>query len=79
MGNHFVTRFQTRRDSINHLREEHNEDVDKQSLKFPVFSEFLLWKQQEETKTHSNYVQMCAPRTSAIYQHHYYYCNRSGK
>ena len=41
--------------------------------------DFLSWKQDEETKSHSNYVQMCAPRTSTEYRHNYYYCNRSGK
>ena len=36
-------------------------------------------EEEEERKTHTNYVQMCAPCTTERYQYHYYYCNRSGK
>ena len=72
-------RFLTRRDAIDHLNVVHHQTNSIQYLEFSTFSDFLHWKQEEETTIHSNYVQMCAPRTSAVCRHHYYYCNRSGK
>ena len=50
-----------------------------ETLTFPEFTSFLTWKGEEETRTHSNYVQECAPQTYSNKQHWYYYCNRSGK
>ena len=67
------------KDAINHLQAVHKMNVRTQSLAFPSFDEFIEWKQEEETKTHSNYVLMCAPQNYLTYKHHYYYCNRSGR
>ena len=67
------------KDAINHLQAVHKMIVRTQSLAFPSFDEFIEWKQEEETKTHSNYVLMCAPQNYLTYKHHYYYCNRSGR
>ena len=39
---------------------------------------FLSWKEEEEKRTYSNYVQQCAPQLYGDRQHWYYYCNRSG-
>ena len=57
----------------------HHKEEDIKCFKFPNFSDFIVWKGEEEAKTHSNYVLMCAPWTHQLKQHNYYYCNRSGK
>ena len=67
------------KDAINHSQAVHKMNVRMQSLAFPNFDDFIEWKQEEETKTHSNYVLMCAPQSYQTYKHHYYYCNRSGR
>ena len=64
-------------DLINHLQSYHGFPVKMNTLHFPQFADFLAWKQQEEAKTHSNYVQQCAPQVYAANQHWYYYY-RSG-
>ena len=63
---------------IDHLQKKHKYEVEIQALHFTGFESFLLWKDEEETKTHSSFVQQCAPQTYASRQHWYYYCNRSG-
>ena len=75
----FGCRFQTMKDTINHIREVHKKNIDIQSLAFQNFDEFVSWKKEEEKKRHANYVLMCAPQTYQTHKHHYYYCNRSGK
>ena len=47
-------------------------------VNFPDMVSFLSWKEKEEKRTYSNYVQQCAPQFYGDKQHLYYYCNRSG-
>ena len=47
-------------------------------MHFDDFTAFVAWKANEETRTHSTYVQQCAPRLFSTGKHWYYYCNRSG-
>ena len=63
---------------INHLKEPHRIPIESTNLEFVTFSEFLLWKEAEENRTNSLYVQTCAPQIRGENQHLYYYCNHSG-
>ena len=72
------TRLPTTQTLINHLKEHHKIPIESTNLKFATFSEFLLWKEAEENRTNSLYVQTCAPQIRGENQHWYYYCNRSG-
>ena len=63
---------------INHLKEHHRIPIESTNLEFVTFSEFLLWKEAEENRTNSLYVQTCAPQIRGENQHCYYYCNCSG-
>ena len=56
----------------------HKYAVQMHKLNFTDFGSFLTWKEEEERKTHSNYMQQCAPRIYRTKQHWYYYCNWSG-
>lgn len=47
-------------------------------MHFNSLASFLDWKAEEEIKTHSNYVQRCAPQIRGDAKTYYYYCNRSG-
>lgn len=49
-----------------------------QKLGFSDFDSFLSWKNDEESRTTSMYVQLCAPQMRGDNQHWYYYCHRSG-
>lgn len=49
-----------------------------QRLHFLNVEVFKSWKEEEERRTYSNYVQQCAPQLYGDKQHWYYYCNQSG-
>ena len=63
---------------ISHLQSTHQYMVEVEKLHFQDLTSFFSWKSNEEKKTHSTYVQQCAPRTFTASRHFYYYCNRSG-
>ena len=63
---------------IDHLQSMHSYSVEVNTLHFADMASYLSWKEEEETRTYSNYVQQCAPQVSGTKQHWYYYCNRSG-
>ena len=54
-------------------------DMQISSIVFDSFDEFLQWKEEEEIRTNSWYVQRCAPKQCGFKEHWYYYCNRAGK
>ena len=64
---------------IDHLNSEHNYFIDVKKLQFSNYTSFLSWKDEEEKKTYSNYVQHSAPQVFSNKQHWYFYCNRSGE
>jgi hypothetical protein len=64
---------------VNHLQEYHSISMTRQAIEFNSFAEFISWKEEEETNTHSWYVQHCAPQDFNEKEHWYFYCNRSGK
>ena len=72
------TRLPTTQTLINLLKEHHKIPIESTNLEFATFSEFLLWKEAEEKRTNSLFVQTCAPQIRGENQHWYYYCNRSG-
>ena len=49
-----------------------------QKLGFSDFNSFVPWKNDEESRTISMYVQLCAPQMRGDNQPWYYYCHRSG-
>ena len=57
---------------IEHLQSAHSYQVKIQSAQFSDLISFSLWKEKEEKRTHSNYVQQCAPQFFGDKQHWYY-------
>jgi hypothetical protein len=47
---------------VNHLQEYHSISMTRQAIEFNSFAEFISWKEEEETNTHSWYVQHYAPQ-----------------
>ena len=47
--------------------------------KFFLSQHFLDWKVKEETKTNSQYIQLCAPQIYGENKHYYFCCNLSGQ
>ena len=46
---------------------------------FQTQQHFMDWKVKEETKTNSQYIQLCAPQLYGENELYYFYCNRSGQ
>ena len=64
---------------IQHLEKIHHLSIEVEEISFPCMESFLLWKEEEQRRTHSEYVKQCAPQLHKEAYMHYYYCNRSGK
>ena len=43
-------------DLIHHLQTVHNHTIEVKKLQFTSIAEFKTWKEEEEIKSHSNYV-----------------------
>jgi hypothetical protein len=72
-------RFLSLRTLIQHIKASHNKTIHDQQHEFENFTAFMHWKQEEEYRTNSFYVQHRAPCTSTEAKVWYFYCNRSGK
>ena len=73
-------RFPSLQPLIEHLKASHNKIIHDEQHQFENFTAFMHWKQEEEYRTNTFYVQHRAPcTTSTGVQVWYFYCNRSGK
>ncbi|KAI5699834.1 hypothetical protein M8J75_009490 [Diaphorina citri] len=64
---------------INHLKSIHQSKIDPaQTFSFNDETEFLSWKEREETKTFSYYPKTCGKKSSDVNSRNYYYCQHSG-
>ena len=61
-----------------HLEQEHKLEMQTSLLQFETFDAFLQWKEEEELRTKSWYIQQSAPQTYGNNKHYYYHCNRAG-
>ena len=62
-----------------HLEQDHILEMHTSLLQFDTFDAFLQWKEEEELRTKSWYVQRSAPQMHGNNKHYYYYhCNRAG-
>lgn len=73
-------RFMTLKELIHHLQSAHNKSIEIAEKVFNDFEAFSNWKDEEERKSNSSYVQQCGPQTtvSSNTKRYYYYCHRSG-
>jgi hypothetical protein len=56
----------------------HKADAKIENVQFPDMDSFKIWKEAEEVKTNSHYVQHCSSSLSGNTRKWYYYCNRAG-
>lgn len=73
--------FLTLNQLISHLVQYHNTNVNIKQLKFQSYHSFLAFKNEEELKCNTQYVQQCGRQisTDGNSERCYYYCNRSGR
>ena len=71
-------RFNTILKWIQHLTIQHKANIDVQTLSFDNYKEFVSWKEEEEFKSDSQYVQKCSSRLVGETRTWYFYCNRAG-
>ena len=64
---------------LKHLREKHNSEISTSTLHFDHLTEFIEWKEKEEQRTQSWYVQDSSAKLYSKVKHYYFYCNRSGE
>ena len=62
-----------------HIEKDHNIETETDTKMFDDFEEYRVWKNDFEAKTHSQFVQKCAPITTGNTRVYYNYCNRAGK
>ena len=63
---------------IEHLRKQHKANIDISNLKFNDYKSFLSWKEEEEFKCDSLYIQKSSSRLLGTIRTWYFYCNRAG-
>ncbi len=61
-----------------HMEEQHQIQITQRTLGFENNDEFSKWKESEEKKCLSHYVQNTAPKTINTVKYLYLYCNRFG-
>lgn len=60
------------------MKKEHRLKMDESEHSFINYSEFLMWKEEEEKKKLAHFVQHCGSVVNSGTRHYYFYCNRSG-
>ena len=73
----FQFRLRTIQDLTLHISQKHNVSTQITNIQFQTLHHFLEWKKEEESKTNSQYIQLCSSQVYGNREHWYYYCNRS--
>ena len=74
----FNHRFTTLVRWIKHLRQEHGHTIKIAVINFASTDDFFAWKEEEELKSDSQYIQKCSSRGTGLFKTWYFYCNRAG-
>jgi len=73
---YYVTiRFNSRYLLIEHLNRVHDAQIYQQKHEFGTWSDFEMWKTEEESRTKSSYVRDSSAKVYGKSKYYYFYCN----